>query len=82
MAVGTSLAVQLLGLHASTAGGMVPSLGGLRSFLWGLSSHMLCGMAKKKKKSGKLWSLSWGIAYFTVGERTECFYLLLGLSSP
>ena len=50
MAVGTSLAVQLLGLHASTAGGMVPSLGGLRSFLWGLSSHMLCGMAKKKKK--------------------------------
>ena len=50
MAVGTSLAVQLLGLHASTAGGMVPSLGGLRSFLWGLSSHMLCSMAKKKKK--------------------------------
>ena len=46
--MGTSLAVQWLGLHASTAGG-VGSIPG-----WGLGSHMLRGEAKKKKPN-KLW---------------------------
>lgn len=41
----TSLAVQWLALHTSTAGGMV------RSFVGELESHMPCGVAQKKKKA-------------------------------